>query len=130
VAVIVILIGGAAYYVLGAKSGGPTTTSLAPEIVHVNMPSGVAKNESLNFQPANITVVIGVNNSVTWTNSDTAPHTVTSTSVPSGASMFDSGNMNSGATYTYTFTVPGTYRYQCTYHTIWMQGMVIVKRTT
>jgi plastocyanin len=130
VAVIVIVIAGAAYYLLSAGSGGGSTTSLAPEIVHVTMPNGVAKNQSLNFQPANIAVVIGVNNSVTWTNADSAPHTVTSTSVPTGASKFDSGNLNSGATFTYTFTIPGTYKYQCTYHTIWMQGIVIVKQAT
>jgi plastocyanin len=130
VVVIAIIIAGAAYYFLSAKSGQATTTSLSPEIVHVNMPSGVATNKSLNFQPVNITVVIGVNNSVIWKNDDSAPHTVTSTSVPSGASMFNSGNMNSNATYTYTFTVPGTYKYECTYHTLWMQGIVIVKQTT
>jgi plastocyanin len=130
VAVIVILIAGAAYYLLSARSGNATTTSLAPKTVHVSMPSGVGTNKSLNFQPANITLVIGVNNSVIWTNGDSAPHTVTATSVPSGASMFNSGNMNSGATFVYTFTVPGTYKYDCTYHSIWMQGIVIVKQTT
>jgi len=129
VVVVAILVAGVAYYLLGARSGNSTTTSLAPEIVHANMPSGVATNKSLNFQPTNFTLVIGVNNSVTWTNDDVAPHTVTATSVPSGASMFNSGNMNSGATYTYTFTVPGTYKYGCTYH-FWMQGIVTVKQPT
>ena len=129
VVAVAILVAGVAYYLLSAKSGNSTTTSLAPEIVHVNMPSGVATNKSLNFQPTNITLVIGVNNSVTWTNGDGAPHTVTATSVPSGVSMFNSGNLNSGATFTYTFTVPGTYKYDCTYH-FWMQGIVTVKQTT
>jgi plastocyanin len=129
VAVIAVLIIGAAYYLLIAKSGSTATTTTAPNTVYVNMPKGVGTNKSLNFQPANVTLVIGFNNSVTWTNGDSAPHTVTSTSVPSGASMFNSGNMNSGATFSYTFTVPGTYKYDCTYHTLWMQGTVIVKQT-
>jgi plastocyanin len=33
--------------------------------------------------------------------------------------------MNAGATYTYTFTVPGTYQYGCQYHS-WMVGNVTV----
>jgi len=72
-----------------------------------------------------MTVVIGVNNSVTWTNDDSAAHTVTSTSAPAGTCL-DSGNMGSGASYTYTFTVPGTYKYDCSYHS-WMTGTAVVK---
>lgn len=89
------------------------------------MPNGVGGNQSLNFSPATITVVVGVNNTVTWVNSDTVLHTVTSKTVPSGATAFDSGNMNAGAKYTYTFTVTGTYAYYCIFHS-WMQGTVIV----
>lgn len=93
--------------------------------VRVMMPSGVGSSQSLNFKPVNIIVVIGVNNTVTWTNDDSAPHTVTSKNVPAGAASFNSGNMNSGAVFTYTFTVPGTYTYYCEYHP-WMQGTVTV----
>lgn len=77
------------------------------------------------FVPDNITVVIGVNNTVTWTKNDTVAHTVTSTSVPSGAAAFNSGNMAVGTTFTYTFTVPGTYQYTCSYHP-WMTGTITV----
>jgi plastocyanin len=93
--------------------------------VQVTMPSGVGTSQSLNFRPENITVVVGVNNTVTWTNGDTAAHTVTSKSVPTGAASFNSGNMNAGAVFTYTFTVPGTYTYYCEYHS-WMQGTITV----
>ena len=92
----------------------------------VTMPNGVGTNLALNFSPDNITVVIGVNNTITWINSDTITHTVTSQSVPPGASIFDSGPMNAGAKFTWTFTVPGTYRYDCTLHPSWMKGTVIV----
>ncbi|MBO0888654.1 cupredoxin domain-containing protein [Candidatus Bathyarchaeota archaeon] len=92
----------------------------------ITMPNGVGGNQSLNFLPANITVVIGVNNTVTWVNSDTALHTVTSQTVPAGAGSFNSGNMNAGAKFTHTFTVPGTYTYTCIFHT-WMNGTVIVE---
>jgi len=93
--------------------------------VQVIMPAGVGASQSLNFQPAHIRIVIGLNNTVSWINDDTAPHTVTSTTVPSGAASFDSGNMNPGAVYTHTFTQPGNYAYYCQYHS-WMQGTVTV----
>jgi plastocyanin len=62
---------------------------------------------------------------VTFTNDDSAAHTVTSSNAPSCGS-FDSGNMGYGQTYTHTFTVPGTYKYYCKYHG-WMSGTLLVK---
>jgi plastocyanin len=91
--------------------------------VSVSMPNGVGTSQGLNFVPASVTVAKG--GSVVWKNNDNVPHTVTSTSVPSGASSFDSGNMNANATYTVTFRVTGTYNYVCSYHP-WMHGTVIV----
>lgn len=91
----------------------------------VAIPSGVGQSQTLNFSPVNIKVVIGVNNTVAWVNQDSVPHTVTASSVPSGASKFNSGNLDSGATFTFTFTVPGTYTYYCLYHN-WMVGTVTV----
>jgi len=106
-----------------ASSQSSGSTSLGPQVI---MPNGVGSNQTLNFSPTIITVVIGVNNTVTWINSDTSPHTVTSKTVPSSATGFDSGNMNAGAKFSYTFTVAGTYTYYCQYH-FWMQGTVIVE---
>jgi len=91
------------------------------------MPYGVGTNQSFNFQPSTIDLVIGINNTVMWTNKDSAPHVVSVMSVPSGAAKFDSGNMVPGATFTYTFTVPGIYKYDCTYH-YWMQGTIEVRQ--
>jgi plastocyanin len=62
---------------------------------------------------------------VTWTNNDSSHHTVTSSTVPTGAKSFNSGDIAPGGTFTYTFTVPGTYQYGCTYHT-WMTGTITV----
>jgi plastocyanin len=91
--------------------------------VNVSIPNGVGKSQGLNYAPTSVNVAKG--GKVIWTNNDPVPHTVTSTSVPSGASSFDSGNMNANATYTVTFTVDGTYQYKCSYHP-WMHGTVIV----
>lgn len=123
-------VGGASlgvYQLSGAPSLLSTSNSSSgASSVGVSIPSGVGSSQALNFNPPSVTV--GKGGTVTWTNGDTVSHTVTSTSVPSGASSFDSGNMNStGTTSTYkvTFTVDGTYNYTCTYHP-WMHGTVIV----
>ncbi len=78
------------------------------------------------FSPLSITVVIGVNNTVQWTNNDPSgsPHNVFSTTT--NLLSFNSGNMDPGASFTCSFLTPGTYHYQCTYHSE-MLGAVIVK---
>lgn len=78
------------------------------------------------YLPANITVVIGVNNTVIWKNADPALHTVTSTSVPQGAHSFNKDRMAKGDSLEVRFTTPGTYTYVCSYHP-WMKGTVFVK---
>jgi hypothetical protein len=57
---------------------------------------------------------------VTWSNVDGAPHTVTA---ENGA--FDSGNLDEGAAFSFTFTAPGTYTYRCDYHPE-MQATIVV----
>jgi plastocyanin len=78
------------------------------------------------YSPDRITVVIGVNNTISWTNNDVGHnHTVTSMIIPTGAAPFNSGNMVKNAVYTVTLTVPGLYRYGCSYHP-WMGGIIDV----
>jgi plastocyanin/N-acetylneuraminic acid mutarotase len=90
--------------------------------VQVTIPSGSGTNtNAAGFAPSSITVVIGVNNTVTWTNRDSVAHTVTDV-----GGAFDSGNMNAGAVFSYTFTQPGTYSIKCSYHS-WMHMTIIVK---
>lgn len=73
------------------------------------------------FLPGDITVPAGT--AVIWTNNDSSAHTVTSLS---GAPVaFDSGVLNPGATFSYTFTQPGIYPYHCRIHP-WMLGNVTV----
>ncbi|MFF2148825.1 plastocyanin/azurin family copper-binding protein [Kitasatospora sp. NPDC058190] len=63
------------------------------------------------FAPAAITVKAGT--TVTWTNQDTDAHTVTS---QNKAGALNSQALNTGQSYSYTFTTPGTYGYLCTIH--------------
>ncbi len=92
----------------------------------VIMPQGVGANTQLSFSPSTITVVIGVNNTLTFKDMDNSAqyHTVTATD-----KSFDSGNMKFGDTWTHTFGTPGTYTYYCIYHS-WMKGTVIVKSSS
>jgi plastocyanin len=71
------------------------------------------------FRTAVLTVQVG--DTVTWTNADDRPHTVTS---QDGA--FDSGNVGEGAAFSFTFTAPGTYTYLCEYHPD-MTGTIVVE---
>jgi plastocyanin len=101
--------------------------------------AGGGASHAPGFSPDSVTVVIGVNNTVTWVNDDAVEHTVTSLSVPDGATPFDSGKLSPGAgmpwqspageNFTQTFTVPGTYQYHCALHA-WMSGTVVVKAAT
>lgn len=110
---------------------GPSTqasgVSQSGSRTEVILPDGVGANPNLNFRPVDITVVVGINNTIQWTDLDPVPHTVTSTSVPSGAKPFDSGNMVKGDVFTVTLTVPGKYEYVCNYHIGWMIGTITVK---
>lgn len=93
----------------------------------ISIAKGASTNQSsLGYSPSAVTLVIGVNNTVTWTNNDVTIHTVTSFSVPTGAKSFNSGTLSPGSTFTYAFTVAGTYRYGCEIHP-WMQGTIIVE---
>ena len=78
--------------------------------------------QNFAFSPGTIAVTKGA--TVFWSNADSAPHTVSSTSTPSGQE-FDSGGMNRGQSFSRTFTVAGTYKYRCNIHTS-MTGTIVV----
>jgi len=107
-----------------AYSSQTTQTSggHSPASVAVSIAKGAGTDTSdKGFTPNTITVVLGVNSTIVWTNNDGSPHTVTS-----NGGIFDSGNMAPGQSFSYTFTSTGTFAYHCTYHP-WMTGTVVVK---
>nr|WP_206441024.1 cupredoxin family copper-binding protein [Streptomyces scabichelini] len=63
------------------------------------------------YGPAALTVPVG--STVTWTNQDTAPHDVKTTS---GPVSIHSPMLNKGQSWSFTFTTPGSYGYYCTVH--------------
>lgn len=76
-----------------------------------------------NFAFMPDTLTVSVNTTITWTNLDSAPHTVTSDD-----NLFDSGNLSQGATFSRTFTTPGTFTYHCSIHPF-MTAKVVVQGT-
>lgn len=120
VATIVLVGVGAALAVpLQPSLGGGTTTAATGTVI---IPAGVGGNIKLNYTPDVITVIIGMNNTVTWINKDLTTHTVTASD-----NSFNSGDIKAGMSWTHTFTSPGNYTYYCIYHSGWMKGTVIVK---
>jgi plastocyanin len=57
-----------------------------------------------------------VGHTVTWTNDDTQPHTVTSDQNAQPDGRFDSSIMAPAGTFSHTFTEAGEYPYYCVLH--------------
>jgi plastocyanin len=89
--------------------------------------------ELIRYRPETLDIAAGV--TVTWTQKDAGVHTVTSGTVEQGAGgvttvpdgRFDSGEITTGRTFTFTFDRPGTYRYFCSVHPATMRGEVRVR---
>ncbi len=94
----------------------------------VSVPAGSAvpgcEDTNECWFPADIS--IGVGETVTWSNDDTAAHTVTSGSAVDGPDgTFDSSLFMAGTKFEVTFDTEGTFPYFCMVHP-WMAGTVIV----
>jgi len=72
------------------------------------------------YSSRNITLVLGVNNTVTWINEDVVSHSVTS-----DTGLFDSGVLGPKQEWSFTFSAPGSYAYHCSLHP-WMKGFITV----
>ncbi len=103
-----------------------------PEVMEfsgtVSVPTGssVPGCEETNecFLPANISISVG--DEVTWSNDDSAAHTVTSGLASEGPDgNFDSSLFMADATFSVTFDEAGEYPYFCMVHP-WMTGTVSV----
>ena len=77
-----------------------------------------------SFSPANKTIAVGT--TIKWTNYDGYAHTVTSGAPGSASGLFDSGNIGSNGTFSYTFDQEGTFNYFCKIHNS-MRGTITVQ---
>ena len=75
--------------------------------------------------PAVDTVAAGTTVTWTWTSTGDTPHSVRSEEAPTFTSSQPlTGN---GMTYTFPFTTPGTYHYDCAIHGDAMTGTIVVQ---
>jgi plastocyanin len=72
------------------------------------------------FSPPALTITVGT--TVKVTNNDQTVHTWTSTS---GPATWNSGDLDPGASFSFTFTTAGSYKYECAIHTF-MTGTIAV----
>jgi plastocyanin len=75
--------------------------------------------EKDSFEPSLIYITTG--STITWINKVNVTHTVTSDD-----GLFESGSMDKGKIYTFTFTNAGSYEYHCSIHN-GMKGTVVVR---
>ena len=102
-------------------TGGHVRAAQSPHLTQVSIVPGALHLSTTAYSPDVVTVVIGVNNSVVWTNNDDVTHTATGTNT-----TFDTHDISPGMDFQYTFNTPGTYPYYCVYHPS-MVGKVIIK---
>ena len=76
--------------------------------------------KDLAYNPASVELPVGA--TVTWTNSDTVPHTATA----QDRALLQSGTIDPGASFSQTFDQPGTIDYFCEFHAN-MKGTIVVQ---
>jgi plastocyanin len=87
------------------------TTTAAPASAEIAI-------QGFAFDRASVTVKVGA--AITWTNQDSADHTITS-----DKGDWDSGKIAQGGKYSHTFDQVGTFTYHCSVHPA-MKGTVVV----
>ncbi len=105
----------------------PAMTS-GPKTLTVSMPTGTSvpgcEETNTCFIPSSVTINVG--DTISWSNDDTAAHTVTSGQPAKGPDgNFDSSLLMVGKTFDVTFDNSGSYDYFCMVHP-WMVGKVQV----
>jgi plastocyanin len=111
--------------IISCLSAGCYSSPAPAATTATQAPSGGGNTISIKnfaFDPSTITVKTGTK--VTWTNNDGAPHALASDAGSPAA--FSSDSLSTGASYSFTFTQPGTYTYHCSIHPS-MKGTVIVQ---
>jgi nitrite reductase (NO-forming) len=108
--------------VAAAPAGGETVEIMAGSSAFQDMdsPNEFTDGESPADYSVNV-LTVKAGTTVTWSNQDNMMHTVTAVD-----GSFDSGFMDAGQTWSYTFDEPGEYEYFCSPHP-WMRAKIIVE---
>ena len=93
----------------GQSSPSTPTTPSPSNGMTVSIVAGAQTLTTTAFNPNPMTVPSG--STVTWMNNDNITHTSTSNS-----GVWSSGGIAPGATFSHTFSTPGTFQYHCSIH--------------
>lgn len=97
-----------------------TKTSFPVEPAKENIPSDMTvRISSSGFTPSVLTIL--PKTEVTWVNTDSVPHTITSDT----PGLIESGNILPGQSYVFKFQDVGTIKYHCSIHPS-MKGRIVV----
>lgn len=116
---VVIAVGAVLIVVLSKDASSESPASSASSPASTKPAGGSVKVDIADFKFVPPMVTVKAGGKVTWTNSDTAPHTATA------ADMFDTGTLNKGDSKTLTLPKRGSYSYICSFH-VFMKGTVVV----
>ena len=101
----------------GTENGQDNTVAQNGDEIQIEL-------RGFRFNPDMVTIKQGT--TVTWVNEDGAAHTVVSGVRDNKSGLFDSGNISSGSTFSYTFNEKGTFDYFCEPHS-GMDGTILVE---
>jgi plastocyanin len=113
--VIIVLVAIGLYYYVYAPS------VVAPVVAPSVFSGNVENLRMLEFTYLPPTLTVSVGTMVNWTNGDKVP-----SDVVSNDGLFNSGSMDTGASYSYVFESAGTYEYHSSLHPT-MKGKIIVQ---
>jgi len=111
-----ILAAAMVFALLGASMNGLSAGEKSPSDAKVSV-------KLFQFQPAELEIKAGT--TVTWINEDDIGHTITSGNPENKDGRFDMRLAGKGASFSFTFTQPGTYAYFCNRHQS-MRGQIRV----
>lgn len=78
--------------------------------------------KSLRFNPQVLNINPG--DEVVWTNNDLVDHTVTADII----SLFDSGDIPPGQSFSHTFSTAATVNYRCAYHAFMLGNLTVTNK--
>jgi plastocyanin len=94
-------------------------STLAADTVTKAVTITTDSNGVFTFQPTTLNITVGT--TVTWRNTTQAQHTATS----NDGTTFNSGTINPGSSFNFTFKNKGTFAYHCNFHPF-MKATIIV----
>ena len=104
------------------RLGAVITVLLTGSLV-LALPAWAASVSAVEYRFSPPALTISVGQSVTWTNAGKVPHTTTS-----DGNLWDSGALNPGQSFTFTFRSAGTFSYHCQFHrALGMVGVIVVR---